>query len=248
MVKSLHRFQDWMPKTGQIGDNDALLVIKCVHEMQKNHVMKSLAASFASEHDVEEVCLEHMNIAPAESTALFNFLSYIKNLNALKIRKCIMEHFAYRELAKLLSKDNEITSLSMRSFRIADLNAKHITDVLRSDNCKLTTLEICDNGLTDKGTKYLSDALKSDNCKLTTLDISDNGLTDEGAKYLSDTLKSQNCKLTTIDISCNKLTDEGAKYLSDALKSDNCKLTTLHIGDCNYNLKDEGAKYLSDAL
>ncbi len=74
-----------MPKTGQIGDNNALLVIKCVHEMQNNRVMKSLTTSFWSEDDVEEVCLEHMNIAPAESTALFDFLSDIKNLNVLNI-------------------------------------------------------------------------------------------------------------------------------------------------------------------
>ena len=245
-----------MPKTGKIykiirGIN-ALLVIKCVHEMQEIRVMKSLAASFGSENDYEGVGLQHMDIAPAESTALFDFLSYIKNLKMLSISSCQMQHFAFRELAKLLSKDNEITSLKIVGSRvpITAADVKHITDALRSGNCKLTTLDISDNAsdnkLTDEGAKYLSDALTSGNCKLTTLINSFNSLTDEGAKYLSDALKSDNCKLTTLNIFGNELTDEGAKYLSDALTSDSCKLTTLDIS-CN-RLTGESAKYLSDAL
>ncbi len=152
-----------MPKTGKIGDNNALLVVKCIHEMQENRVMESLAASFGSEDDVKEVCLAgqgaagqvQMNIAPAESSALFDFLSYIKSLNMLKICNCSMEHFAFSEMAKLLSKDNEITSLVMSLVRITDLDAKHIADALRSDSCKLTTLHIRGNKLTDEGAKYL---------------------------------------------------------------------------------------------
>jgi Ran GTPase-activating protein (RanGAP) involved in mRNA processing and transport len=122
--------------------------------------------------DNKEFIMLGINIWPAESTALFEFLSYIKNLNKLVIRECYMEHFAFRELAKLLIiRDNDI-------------------------NCKLTELNIRHNTLTDEGAKYLSDALKSGNCELTQLDISYNKLTDEGAKYLSDALKSGNCKLT----------------------------------------------------
>ena len=77
-----------------------------------------------------------MNIAPAESTALFDFLSDIKNLNVLNISNCMMEHFAFRELAKLLSKDNELTSLVMSRVPITD--RLHITHAFRSDNCTCT--------------------------------------------------------------------------------------------------------------
>ena len=87
------------------------------------------------------------------------------------IREFYMEHFAFRELAKLLIRNNDI-------------------------NCKLTQLGINYNELTDEGVKYLTDALKSGNCKLTHLAIRGNKLTNQGAKYLSDALKNGNCKLT----------------------------------------------------
>jgi Ran GTPase-activating protein (RanGAP) involved in mRNA processing and transport len=234
-----------MPRKAEINGHDhALFVIKCVHEMQDVRAME-LIASFGCEDDGErynEFHLAELNIAPAESTALFAFLGYIKHLHTLEISDCIMGHFAFLELAKLLQEENEIADLDNEhrneNCKVTQLHitsslttesAKYLSDALTTNNCKLTELDISVNGLTDEGAKYLSDALKSDNCKLTELDISGNELTDEGAKYLSDALKSDNCKLTELDISFNGLTDEGAKYLSDALKSDNCKLTELDI-------------------
>jgi Ran GTPase-activating protein (RanGAP) involved in mRNA processing and transport len=260
---SLPRFHDWMPKSAEInGHDNTLFVIKCVHEMQDVRAME-LIASFGCEYDGErynEFHLADLNIAPAESTALFAFLGYIKHLHTLKIKNCRMGHFALLELVKLLQKENEIadlddalrnenckvTRLHITGHSLTAEGAKYVSDALKSDNCKLTLLDISDNTLTDEGAKYLSDALKSDNCKLTELNISANGLTVEGAKYLSDALKSDNCKLTELDISHNILTHVGAKYLSDALKSNNCKLTELDIS--HNGLTDEGVKYLSDAL
>jgi hypothetical protein len=80
-----------------------------------------------------------------EATALFEFLSYIKNLHKLKMIGCIKDHFhAGRALANLLTKENE--------------------------NCQLTELHLFKTDLTNElGPKYLSDALMSDKCKLTTL-------------------------------------------------------------------------------
>jgi Ran GTPase-activating protein (RanGAP) involved in mRNA processing and transport len=251
-----------MPRMAAItSDDNTLFVIKCVHEMQEVRAME-LITSFGCEDDGErynEFHLADLRIAPAESTALFAFLRYIKHLYILHITKCEMDNFVFLELAKLLQKENEIAdfdnALRDENCKVTRLNitssltarsVKYLSDSLTSNNCKLTELDIGHNYFTYEGAKYLSDALKSDNCKLTELVISDNKLTDEGAKYLSDALKSDNCKLTELDISDNKLTDEGAKYLSDALKSDNCKLTELDIS--HNRLTDEGAKYLSDAL
>ena len=142
-----------MPKVGRIdGHNNASLVIKCVHEMQEESVMKLIASHW---DDSEEVCLDGLNIAPAESTALVEFLSYIKNFHKLKMTNCMMEHLAFREFTKLLTKENE--------------------------NCQLTELLLNKNKLTDEDAKSLSNALISDKCKLTELDIGDNNLTNEGA-------------------------------------------------------------------
>jgi hypothetical protein len=179
-----------MPRKAEINGHDhALFVIKCVHEMQDVRAME-LIASFGCEDDGErynEFLLAKLNIAPAESTALFAFLGYIKHLHTLEIDACIMGHFAFLELAKLLQEENEIADFE---------------DALRNENCKVTRLHIAGSTLQNvKGVKYLSDALKSDNCKLTKLDISNNELRDEsGAKYLSDALKSDNCKLTELEI------------------------------------------------
>ncbi|XP_028391964.1 NACHT, LRR and PYD domains-containing protein 3-like [Dendronephthya gigantea] len=220
------RFQDWMPKKRRIdwSNDKSLLVIKSVWEMQEDRVMKMISSFasedddsfasedddlFASEDDHERFTLFGLNIAPAESTALFKFLSHIKNLKQLKINGCTVTNITIRELAEFLKKD------------------KH---GLENDNCELTELDVSNNtGLTTEGVKYLSDALKSDNCKLTKLYVSANDLKTEGVKYLSDALKSDNCKLTKLYVSANDLETKGAKYLSDALKSDNCKLTKLNV-------------------
>ncbi|XP_028391763.1 NACHT, LRR and PYD domains-containing protein 12-like [Dendronephthya gigantea] len=148
------RFQDWMPKKRCIDDSNdkSLLVVKSVWEMQEDRVMKKIS-SFASEDDHETFVLETLNIAPAESTALFKFLSHIKNLKQLQIHLCTVTKISIRELAEFLKKDNH---------------------GLKSDNCELTELDVSDNiGLTE-GAKYLGDALKSDNCKLTELDVRGN--------------------------------------------------------------------------
>ena len=163
--------------------------------MQEVRVME-FTASFACKDDSKkpkEFCLENLSIAPVESTALFQFLSCIKNLNKLRIFYCRMEHFAFRKLSQLLITDNELTELAIKYSNMTYQHAKHIADALRSENCKLTKLDISRNVLlTDESTKYLSDALQSNDCQLTKLDMAYNTLTHESGKYLSDALKSEN--------------------------------------------------------
>ncbi len=238
------------PEQGRICcDEKTLLVIKCVHEMQEVRVMNRIA-SFACEEDDEgkhkELFLDQLDISPMECTALFEFLSYIKNLKRLDITRCKTKHFVFRELAKLLLQDNDITALVMRNVGMTDEDAQHIIDALGNEDCKVTKLDIGSNALTDECVKYLGDVLKSDNCKLTELDISLNELTDKSAEYLSDALKSTKCKLTKLDINNKKLTDEGARCLRGALESGDCKLTELNIN--SNKLTHKGDKHLRDAL
>ncbi|XP_028406179.1 NACHT, LRR and PYD domains-containing protein 12-like [Dendronephthya gigantea] len=250
------RFQDWMPNKRRIDESNdkGLLVIKSVWEMQEDRVMKMIS-SVASEDDHETFRLEGLNIAPAESTALFKFLSHIKNLKKLQIIRCTVMNITARELAEFLKKDNhglendncELTVLYVSGNRgLTTEGVKYLSDALKNDNCKLTKLKVSVYDLKTEGVKYLSDALKSDNCKLTGLNVSVNDLETDGVKYLSDALKSDNCKLTELDVSSNDLKTEDIKYLSDALKNDNCKLTELNLS--GNDLTTEGVKYLSDAL
>ena len=146
-----------MPKKAEIdSDDNTLLVTKCVHEMQEVRVMESIT-SFACEDDdgkYNAFYLMNLNISPVEATALFSFLGYIKNLHVLQIAGCRMEHFALRELAKLLQKDNEITNLQMVRSRISDEGAKHIFDALTNENCEITQLSIIEDILTAESAKY----------------------------------------------------------------------------------------------
>ena len=247
--KTFSRFQDWIPKVGRItrDSSKTLFAIKCLCEIQNVSVMKSSASCMRQSGKTSQECeVFGCSISPVEFTALFEFLSYIKNFQKLSIYSCTMENFAFRELAKLLIRDNEITELFLQRVDMNDRNIKAIADVLSNGKCKLTTLHINTNRLTDESAKYLSDALKNNNCKLTYIDISDNDLRDLGANYLSDGLKSDSCKLTHLIIRNNYLRDKGAKHLSSALKSNKCKLTNLDISE--NHLGDEGVKYLSDAL
>ena len=85
-------------------DKTGFLVIKSVWEMQEPDVMRELSLFVACEDDDEGFLLERLNIAPAESTALFKFLSHIKNLKQLKITGCNMTNIAIRELAVFFEK------------------------------------------------------------------------------------------------------------------------------------------------
>ena len=77
-LKSLciYRFSDWMPKTATI-KKENFLVIKCVHEMQVTRVIREFAAFFGCEVNAEVVSLRKVNIAPAESTTLLEYMDHL---------------------------------------------------------------------------------------------------------------------------------------------------------------------------
>ena len=243
------RFQDWIPNVGRITHNNGktLFVIKCLYEIQDARVMASSASSMDQRGEIpQEFEIFGCSILPVGFTALFEFVSYIRNIQKLSIYCCTMEHFAFRELAKLLIKDNKISELSLQLVHMNDRNIKAIINVLSNEKCKLTNLHVNKNKLTNESAKYLSDAMKNDNCKLTHIDISENDLKDLGVNYLCDGLKSDSCKLIHLSIRRNHLRDKGAKHLSGALESSKCKLTHLDISE--NDIGDEGVEYLSDAL
>ena len=183
----LCRFQDWIPNVGRITHNNGttLFVIKCLYEIQDAPVMASSASTMGQRGDIvpQEFEIFGCSILPVEFTALFEFVSYIRNIERLSIYCCTMEHFAFRELAKLLIKDNKISELSLQLVHMNDRNIKAIINVLSNEKCKLTNLHINKNKLTNESAKYLSDAMKNGNCKLTHIDISENDLKDLGVNY-----------------------------------------------------------------
>lgn len=109
----MFRFEDradGIPKVGKITEDDdkTLFFIKCVYEMRDVSVLELIGKTF------ENFEVLDINITPADCAALFQFISCMKNLIKLSFRECIMGHIAIRELAKLLTKDTEITQLSLQ--------------------------------------------------------------------------------------------------------------------------------------
>ena len=139
---SLFSFQELMREGGSIitkANSNALFLIRCAHEIQDVRVMELLASFACKENDEEykTFCLEDVNIAPVESTALFEFLSFMKNLQSLNIHSCLMEDLVIREMVtKLLIEKSDNCKLTKLDW------TKYLSDALKSDNCKLTKLDI----------------------------------------------------------------------------------------------------------
>ena len=253
MIFFIFRLEEWVslltddsvtPENNLI----ALLAVKCLYELQDIEIMKSVSSKLLAGEE-GKLELNNLNIAPIDSTAIFEFLGNCKNLKQLIFADCTIQgNYSYRKMQKLLFSNPANTVASFICFlTYAERGVEYLSEALKSENCKLTELNLESNEITGQEVEYLSEALKSENCKLTELNLGYNGITDQGVKYLSEALKSENCKLTELNLSYTGITDQDVKYLSEALKSENCKLTELYLIG-NNEITDAGGKYLSEAL
>ena len=89
-------------------NSNALFLIRCAHEIQDVRVTELLASFACKENDEEYKTfrLQNVDIAPVESTALFEFLSFIMNLQKLEIHFCRMNDLVIHELATKLLIEN----------------------------------------------------------------------------------------------------------------------------------------------
>jgi Leucine-rich repeat (LRR) protein len=243
----LFRLEEWAFLLGTRTTNEiALLAIKCLYELQDIDIMKSVSSKFLAEGD-GKLFLERLNIAAVDSTALFIFLGNSKNLKQLHFCDCtILDNYHNHFKSLLNTAGNTITSFKWTMGSLSDVAVKHLSEALKSENCKLTKLDLGGIEITGQSVEYLSEALKSKNCKLTKLDLDCNEITDQASLSLSEALKSENCKLTELVLSRNKITDQAVEYLSDALKSEKCKLIELEL--CGNKITDKGVEYLIEAL
>ncbi|XP_046841847.1 NACHT, LRR and PYD domains-containing protein 12-like [Xenia sp. Carnegie-2017] len=245
------RFKNWISNLFYKDGNKFLgfLGVKCLYELQDKDVMRSAGTELKDFS--QKLKIDDFIFTPNDSNALFAFLSESEYMANLFFRRCTfldnhsclpMKNYLLNERAEIL------INLEFIYCIFGNLFCKHLSEALKSKNCKLTKLKFVASFIGVQGAKYLSEALKSESCKLTKLYISGTIIGDEGhegAKYLSEALKSENCELTKLYLDYNKIGNEGAKYLSEALKSENCKLTELSI-DSN-SIGVQGAIYLSEA-
>ncbi|XP_046841866.1 NACHT, LRR and PYD domains-containing protein 12-like [Xenia sp. Carnegie-2017] len=243
------RFKKWISNLfSSTGDKVlGFLGVKCLNELQNKDVIRSACTEL--EHLSQEVKIDKVSFTPVDSNALFEFLSECEHITRLSFDDCkfLDNHTSLPIKNYLLNKGaKNLISLTFESSSFGNYFGKHLSEALKSENCKLTKLVMRGSIIGDEGAKYVSEALKSENCKLTELQLTDNNIGDKGVKYLSEALESENCKLTEYVMCGSNMGDEGAKYLSEALKRENCKLTNLVM--TGSNIGDEGVKYLSEAL
>ncbi|XP_028416259.1 protein NLRC5-like [Dendronephthya gigantea] len=112
----IKRFEEWVLQLGT--DNEiALLGIKCFYELQDDDIIKAVSGNYLAERN-GELCLKDINITPANSAAVFEFLGCSKELKRLRFHdNCqIRGEYSYREMGKLFSTEgNNITSFHWKS-------------------------------------------------------------------------------------------------------------------------------------
>ncbi|XP_046842188.1 NACHT, LRR and PYD domains-containing protein 12-like [Xenia sp. Carnegie-2017] len=242
-----NRLEKWISHLFFSEDNKALgfLGMKCLYELQDDDEMRSACKS---NNFSKTISIDNVSFTPLDSNAFYEFLSKCRQLRKLKFFSCqFPDNHSVVRLSKYLTnaKACNVFSLKINSCRVNNIS-KHISEALKSENCKLSKLEIRKNNIGEEGAKYLSEALKNKNCELSELDIRFNKLKDQGANLLIQATKDENCKLTKLKISGNNISKQSAESFTEALKSQNCKLTELDVHF--HTLSNENTNSLSKAL
>ena len=141
-------------------------------------------------------------------------------------------------LAKALSNNRTLYTLSLLANRVSDMGVKAFAETLTPNNCSLTILDLSENGITDAGCEHLAQMLKT-NQTMTLLYLSKNEISDRGVRLLCETIKNYNRSLQGLCLSWNKLvTDESVDSLCDMIKYHQSS-KILEVKDCNLSSMGE---------
>ena len=228
--------------------NQALLMLKCLHEYNSDTTVKKAASQL--EHNPtfkNEIDLSRCFVTSLDCIAIAYFAKHLCKPTLLNLSANSITDHGVTHLCDALKHANcKVTQLDLTGNSIKEQCVLHLCDALKHANCKLSQLDLSGNDIKDQGVSHLCDTLKHVNCKLTHLNVRYNSTTDQGVSHLCDALKHVNCKLTQLDLSGNSITEQGVSHLCDALKHANCKLTRLNL---RFNsLTDQGVSHLCDAL
>ncbi len=138
MIFFIFRLEEWVSSLTEDSltpenNLNALLAVKCLYELQDSEIMKSVSSKFLAGKE-GKLQLNNLNIAPIDSTAMFEFLGNCKNLKRLSFHNCTIQgNYSCRKMQKSLFSNPANTVATFTWFR----------------NC------------TDEAVEYLSEALKS---------------------------------------------------------------------------------------
>ncbi|XP_044870335.1 NACHT, LRR and PYD domains-containing protein 3-like [Mauremys mutica] len=194
-------------------------------------------------------------------------------LQKLVLRNCCISNSDCKQLASVLSTNQNLKELDLRGNNQGDAGVKLLCEGLKHPDCKLQKLVLsycmltaaCCQGLSCvlstnqtlreldleinklgySGVQQLCEGLKHATCKLEILRLGHCGIIFYDCKYLALVL-STNQTLKELDLSGSKLGDLGVKQLCEGLKHPDCKLQKLMLGDCG--IAASGCKYFASVL
>jgi len=141
---------------------------------------------------VDEVPVSGDNVSETilnnELTAI-NMKRNLLNLRLLDLGACGMTSVGAKSLAKLISANVGLTSLSLTGNKGVDSEGWRSLSESLSLNCQLDTLELHHNGLSNNGLSVLFDALSRNNT-VATIDLEGNHISDEEARSLVELLQT----------------------------------------------------------
>ncbi|XP_039391939.1 NACHT, LRR and PYD domains-containing protein 3-like [Mauremys reevesii] len=191
----------------------------------------------------------------------------------LGLRNCCISNSDCKQLASVLSTNQNLKELDLRGNNQGDAGVKLLCEGLKHPDCKLQKLVLsycmltaaCCQGLSCvlstnqtlreldleinklgySGVQQLCEGLRHATCKLEILRLGHCGIIFYDCKYLALVL-STNQTLKELDLSGSKLGDLGVKQLCEGLKHPDCKLQKLMLGDCG--IAASGCKYFASVL
>ncbi|XP_028407767.1 NACHT, LRR and PYD domains-containing protein 4-like [Dendronephthya gigantea] len=235
-----------MPNSKMIDKSAALLVIKCLHEMQDKEMVKLCANEVDGGGNKAIFNLSGLNIAPVDCTALFQFLIHVKNLTKLNVSNNQISDLGCHGLAKFINEKVNLTLLNLTRISLSDEGIRIICDKIDTKTHRIISLILEINQIKAAGVKCLSDAMIGKKLNLNLLDLRSNKIFYEGAEALSRALIHPNCNLTKLNLSGGQIGNEGVAVLCEALQHKNCKLVDICLSGNNINR--EGVKSLCDVL
>ena len=255
------------------GEDNQLIMMKCLHELQNESIAKELACKVQNYISSPTLLTFPKDCAPGDFMAVFYFLKQLQPLQYVVIQSAsAISEYVYLELGNLLkykspntlSLNGEVTDKGLKNLLkpmlesrcnlrypgIAEISVNRCKSLsqhqstLTNEYYNLTELSLPGNNITANGVSYLGDILTSKYFKVTKLNLAGNNINNEGVLQLQKLITHEYCKLSHLGISRNNIS--GVCALGNALTHENCKLTELDISQ--NHISDKGACTLGNAL
>ena len=221
------------------------------YEEYNQDSLNSIFETLQNKTYVEELLLTDIPLDNLNAINLFNALKQ-NHFKKIQLNGCGLDDTLCKQLAEALIVSNTADrhapnmavfeqQLAFNSNKIGPNGAKFITDILYSENNRITTLCLNTNNVGNEGIKFIADAImKSGCCKLTSLNLGGNKIRDAGAIAIANALKDVHRHyqhsaeslyfptLTRLSLDRNYIGSEGCIFLGEAL-AQNKSLMSLSL-------------------